>query len=251
MSEINWNFEGRVAVITGAAGGIGGVLAELLARAGADVVLADLDEAAVVAKADALVQQGWRAVGIRLNAADPASIDELIARVADRLGRIDFLVPSAGIYPESLVTEMPDEEWRLVQSINLDGVFMLIKRAIPLMPAGSAIVNLTSVAGHRGSRAHAHYAASKGGLIAFTRTLALELGAQGIRVNGVSPGIIDTAMTADARAANGAAWVASTPLGRDGTAPETASVIAFLLSDAASFVHGEIVHVNGGLFMAG
>lgn len=244
MSDITWNFTDRVAVITGAAGGIGGALAELLARAGASVVLADLDEAAVVAKADLLGQEGWQAIGVQLNAADVASIESLIAQVKERYGRIDFLVSSAGIYPESLVADMPDEQWRLVQSINLDGVFLLTKRAIPLMSAGAAIVNLTSMAGHRGSQAHAHYAASKGGVIAFTRTLALELGAQGIRVNGVSPGIIDTAMTAEAR-------VASTPLGRDGTALETANVIAFLLSDAASFVHGEIVHVNGGLFMAG
>ena len=251
MGSISFDFTGRVAVITGAAGGIGGALAELLAGAGADVVLADLDERAVVAKAEALAATGRSAVGIRLDGGDAASIDALVEEVRERFGRIDLLVPSAGVYPTALVADTSDDQWRLVQRINLDGVFMLTKRALPLMGDGAAIVNLTSVAGHRGSYGHAHYAASKGGLIAFTRTLALELGPRGIRVNAVSPGIIDTGMTAEARATKGAEWIAATPLGRDGTADETAAVIAFLLSDAASFVHGEVVHVNGGLFMAG
>lgn len=251
MSDTTLDFSDRVAVITGAAGGIGGALAELLARSGASVVLADLDEAAVTARAEALAAHPGRAIGVKLNAADAGSIDELIEVARREFGRIDFLVPSAGIYPESLVIDTEDDMWRRVQAINLDGVFMLIKRAIPLMPAGSAIVNLTSVAGHRGSMGHAHYAASKGGLIAFTRTLALELGPQGIRVNAVSPGIIDTAMTASARAVKGDEWIAATPLRRDGTPEEISATIAFLLSSAASFVHGEVVHVNGGLFMAG
>lgn len=251
MSGATFDFSDRVAVITGAAGGIGGALAELLARSGASVVLADLDETAVSARAAALAGLPGRAIGVGLDAADPESIDGLVDVVRERFGRIDLLVPSAGVYPESLVAETSDEQWRSVQRINLDGVFMLIKRAIPLMRSGASIVNLTSVAGHRGSYGHAHYAVSKGGLIAFTRTLALELGPQGVRVNAVSPGIIDTAMTADARAAKGDEWIAATPLRRDGTPEEIASTIAFLLSDAASFVHGEVVHVNGGLFMAG
>lgn len=251
MSDITFDFHGKVAIVTGAAGGIGSTLSELLVRAGATVILADLDEAAVGATAARLSGLGGRAVGMQLNAADAASIDKLIAYASAEYGRIDFLVPSAGIYPESLIAETSDELWRAVQTLNLEGVFLLIKRALPLMSAGSAIVNLTSVAGHRGSLGHAHYAASKGGLIAFTRTLALEVGPQGIRANAVSPGIIDTAMTAAARAEQGEAWIAATPLRRDGTPQEIAATIAFLLSDAASFIHGEVVHVNGGLFMAG
>lgn len=251
MSNCTWKFEGKIALITGAAGGIGVVLAELLANSGASVVLADLDQDAIDESAKRLRAQGYEAFAIQVDVADANSLDALIAQVRGRYGKIDFLVPSAGIYPESSVAEMPDDQWRLVQSINLEGVFLLIKRAIPLMSAGSAIVNLTSVAGHRGSQNHGHYAASKGGLIALTRTLALELGPQQIRVNAVSPGIIDTAMTAEARASHGEQWVAATPLGRDGTAQEVADVIAFLLSDAANFVHGEVVHANGGLFMAG
>lgn len=251
MSDLSFNFAGKVAVITGAAGGIGGALATLLAGAGATVVLADLDEAGVNAAAAAIVEQGGSAIGVQLDAGSAESIDGLIATVQQQFGRIDYLVPSAGIYPQSSIVDTPDERWRLTQRINLEGVFMLTKRAIPMMSPGSAIVNLTSVAGHRGSPTHADYAASKGGLIAFTRSLASEIGSLGIRANAVSPGIIATAMTVASRAEKGAEWIAATPLGRDGSADEIASVIAFLLSDAASFVHGEVVHVNGGLFMAG
>ncbi|WP_125100564.1 SDR family NAD(P)-dependent oxidoreductase [Leucobacter chromiireducens] len=251
MSDTTFDFRQKVAVITGAAGGIGSTLAELLVRSGAHVVLADLDATAVTARAAELSGLAGTAVGVACDTADPDSIDTLVAFTQSEFGRIDALIPSAGIYPESLVIDTEDELWRRVQKINLEGVFLLTKRAIPLMTTGAAIVNLTSVAGHRGSLGHAHYSASKGGLIAFTRSLALELGPSGIRVNAVSPGIIDTAMTADTRATQGEQWIAATPLRRDGTAAEVASTIAFLLSDAASFIHGEVVHVNGGLFLAG
>lgn len=251
MTETTFQFPGKVALITGAAGGIGSALADLLTRAGATVILADRDLAAVNAAAAQFSQGAGSAVGMHLDATDADSIDTLIAEVQRTHGRLDFVVPAAGIYPEALVADTSDALWRQVHSINLDGVFMLVKRALPLLGTGAAIVNLTSIAGHRGSLGHAPYAASKGGLIAFTRTLAQEVGPQGIRVNAVSPGIIDTSMTAAARAVKGEEWRAATPLRRDGTAEEVAATIAFLLSDAAAFIHGEVIHVNGGLFMAG
>lgn len=251
VGDITFDFSNKVALITGAAGGIGGALATLLARSGTTVVLADLDAQAIETRAASIGEQGGSALPLPLDAGDAESIDRLIGEVRERLGRIDFLIPSAGIYPASEIDQISDEQWRTTQRINLDGVFMLTRRALPLMAEGAAIVNLTSVAGHRGSVGHAHYAASKGGLIAFTRSLAAEVGPRGIRANAVSPGIIDTAMTAEARALNGAEWVASTPLRRNGSAAEVAAVIAFLLSETASFIHGEVVHVNGGLFMAG
>lgn len=249
--QTRFDFTDRIALITGAAGGIGGALARLLASSGATVVLADLDVKAVNRLASEIVADGGRTLSVALDAGDADSVDALVDAVRDAYGRIDFLVPSAGVYPTADVTEISDDDWRLTQRINLEAVFLLTKRALQLMPDGAAIVNVASIAGHRGSPGHAHYAASKGGLIAFTRSLAAELGPRGIRVNVVSPGIIETDLTVDVRAMKGAEWVAATPLGSNGQPEEVAAVIAFLLSDAAAFVHGEAVHVNGGLFMAG
>lgn len=251
MTDVTFDFTGRVALITGAAGGIGGVLAEMLQASGADLVLADINLAGVEAKAAELSGGAGRVVPVQLNSSDPASIAALVERVEREFGKLDFLVPAAGIYPTALLEDMPFEDWRKVLSINLDGVFLLTQSLLPLMDEGGAIVNLASVAGHRGSLSHAHYSVSKAGIIALTRNFALEIGKRGIRVNAVSPGIIMTSMTDSIRAEKGDLLIAQTPLVRNGEPSETASVIAFLLSEAASFVHGEVVHVNGGLFMAG
>ena len=251
MSNTTFDFTGKVALITGAAGGIGGVLAKQLHAAGAHLVLADINLAGVEARAAELTGGAGRTVAVEVNSSDEASIAALVQRVQQEFGQLDFLVPAAGIYPTAYLADMPFEEWRKVMSINLDGIFLLTQHLLPLMGEGGAIVNLASVAGHRGSLSHAHYSVSKAGIIALTRNLALEIGARGIRVNAVSPGIIVTTMTESIRAEKGDALLAQTPLGRNGEPEETASVIAFLLSDAASFVHGEVIHVNGGLFMAG
>ncbi|SJN09710.1 3-oxoacyl-[acyl-carrier protein] reductase [Leucobacter sp. 7(1)] len=245
-----FDFTGKVALITGAAGGIGGVLADLLHASGADLILADIDLAGVTAKAAELTGPG-RSIAVQVDSSDPESIDSLIERVRSEFGELDFLVPSAGIYPTAMLADMTFAQWRQVMSINLDGIFLLTQRMIPIMRSGGSIVNLASVAGHRGSLSHAHYSVAKAGIIALTRNLALEFGSRGIRANAVSPGIIETSMTEGIRAQKGDVLLAQTPLGRNGAPEETASVIAFLLSDAASFVHGEVIHVNGGLFMAG
>lgn len=250
MPNYSYDFSGRVALVTGAAGGIGGLLVEQLYDAGADVILADINIAGAEAKAATLSGKG-RAIAVEVNASDPASIDALVEVVRSEFGKLDYLVPSAGIYPTAMLEDMAFEDWRLVMSINLDGVFLLTQKLLPLMGDGGSIVNLASVAGHRGSLSHAHYSVSKAGIIALTRNFALEVGKRGIRVNAVSPGIIATTMTEGLRAEKGDLLLAQTPLGRNGEPEETASVITFLLSEAASFVHGEIIHINGGLFMAG
>ena len=244
------DFAGKVLLLTGAAGGIAKEVASQFYAAGASLVLCDLDEGGVQAFADALDPEGERIAVVKMDASHPADLDRAVATATTRFGGIDFLVPAAGIYPERLVKDMSDEEWRRVISINLDGVFYLVRRALPAMREGGSIVNLTSVAGHRGSFSHAHYSASKGGLIAFTRSLALELGPK-LRVNAVSPGIIETPMTSQLLQQKGDQLLANTPLKRHGKPGEIASVIAFLCSGMASYVHGEVIHVNGGLFMAG
>jgi 3-oxoacyl-[acyl-carrier protein] reductase len=177
-------------------------------------------------------------------------VDSAIARCEKQFGGIDFVVPAAGLFLERPFTMMSDEEWRNTIDINLNGVYLTCRRTVPLLRNNSAIVMITSLAAHRGSYHHAHYASSKGGLLGLSRSLALELGPK-TRVNAVSPGVIVTPMTDELVETRGAHFLDETPLGRFGQPEEVASVVAFLCSDASSFVTGETIHVNGGLYMAG
>lgn len=242
------DFRGRTLVLTGASGSIGRAIARQFAEVGANLVLADLSAGPLEELAADLASTG---VSIRTRAMDVTSSEEndaLVAETVTAFGAIDFLVPGAGIYPEQAIRDMTNDEWRRVMSINLDGVFMLIRAAIPHLAPDSSIVNISSVAGHRGSNRHNHYAATKGALLSMTRGLTWELGGR-TRINAVSPGIIDTPMTTDLRAQKGDALIAATPLGRFGTSDEVASVVLFLCSPAASFVNGETIQINGGLHM--
>jgi 3-oxoacyl-[acyl-carrier protein] reductase len=245
-----YNFRNRVLLLTGASGGIGRAISRLFFANGAKLVLADLDEGALAELGGSLDSSGQRVATLRMDAAKPEDADAVLALTRDRFGGVDFLVPSAGLYLDQPVSTMTDEQWRQTIGINLDGIFYICRRAIPMLRDESAIVNLTSIAAHRGSFHHAHYAASKGGVLSLTRSLALELGPR-TRANAVSPGIIETPMTAGLIRERGAQTIEQTALKRFGRADEIASVIAFLCSDAASFITGEVIHVNGGLYMAG
>jgi 3-oxoacyl-[acyl-carrier protein] reductase len=245
---MKFDFSGRTLLLTGANGGIGRAIAATFAEAGANMVLADRDLAPLQDFTAGLGGAG-RKIAMAMDAADPASAEAMVKAAVDAFGRIDFIVPSAGIYLAEPFAEMTDDQWRRTLSINLDGTFYLLNRAQHHLAEGSAIVNLTSLAAHRGAQTNAHYAASKGALTAMTRSLARELGPK-TRVNAVAPGIIETPMTRDFLATRGDATLAQTPLARFGQPAEIASVIAFLCSDAASFIDGETIQVNGGLYMA-
>jgi 3-oxoacyl-[acyl-carrier protein] reductase len=215
------------------------------------LVLADLDHAGLETFAHELGGDVARRVAVlRMDAANPDDAQAAVDTAQARFGGVDYLVPSAGLYLAQPVQEMTDAQWRQTIAINLDGVFYLTRRTIPHLRDGSAIVNLTSMAGHRGAFYNAHYSASKGGLMSFTRSLARELGPK-TRVNAVSPGVIATPMTNDLIARRGQESVEQTPLKRLGHPGEIASVIGFLCSSAASFITGEVIHVNGGLYIAG
>lgn len=243
-------FAGKSVLVTGAAGGIGRATCRLFHGAGARVVLADLDGEGAQHAAAELDPSGATAWGIAHDTTSSTDTDRVVAEVVARHGRIDCLVTGAGVFPTCPILEMDDEAWRKVMAVNLDGVFHASRAAIPHMEPGSSMVHIASVAGHRGSPVHAHYAAAKGAVLSFSRSLATELAPLGIRVNAVSPGIIATTMTDGLMARKGDMILASTPMGRMGTPEEVGGVICFLASDLASFVTGETVHVNGGWYIA-
>lgn len=249
--NMSFDFRGRTLVLTGANGGIGREVAKIFAAAGANLVLSDIDADALEAfVASELGESASRVAMIRVDSSKPQDADALVALAASKFGGIDFLVPSAGIYLAHPFREMTDEQWHQTVSVNLDGVFYVCRRAVDYLRENSSIVNLSSLAAHRGAFYNAHYSATKGALLSLTRSLAREL-APNTRVNAVSPGIIDTPMATDLIRLRGADSIAQTPLKRVGKPEEIASVIAFLCSDAAGFITGEVININGGLHMAG
>ncbi|SDR77511.1 3-oxoacyl-[acyl-carrier protein] reductase [Brevibacterium siliguriense] len=242
-------FSGQRVLITGAGGGIGSKSAEYFAAAGAELVLVDLAPELVETVA-AKLPEGTSVSQLAGDLTDADTLEELRRRV-ESAGGIDHLVLAAGIYTEHPVAEMSDEDWDRTMTINLDSSFKLTRALLPQMREGGSIVNFGSMAGSRGSRNHAHYAATKGAIVSFGRSLTWELGERNIRVNAVAPGIIATRMTEGLVASGGDALLAATPLHRFGRPEEVASAVVFLCSPAASFINGDTLHVNGGLHMAG
>ncbi|MBT5433236.1 MAG: SDR family NAD(P)-dependent oxidoreductase [Alphaproteobacteria bacterium] len=243
------SFNDRVAVVTGAAGGIGRSICRMMVEAGARVIVADLDGEVAEALALELDAEGTRAAGFAHDVRCSDDADALMAFAVERFGSLDMLVTAAGLFPPAPLEEIDDEAWRNVLAINLDSVMFCSRAAAPLMGEGASMVHIASLAGHRGAVRHAHYAAAKGGVLALTRTLATELAPRGIRANAVSPGLIDTTMIKPVMARRGDIILATTPMARVGTPDEVASVICFLASDLASFVTGETIQINGGLYI--
>lgn len=246
-----FNFSGRVLLLTGAAGGIGRAIAELFHRAGAKVVLADLNEDEVTSLGRSLDPTGRTVSVVKHDAGSARDAEAAVVICLERFGRLDYLVPAAGIFEDHAFVTMTEEQWRRTLTINLDGVFHICRQAVPVMPDGGAIVTIASEAAHcGGSVLHAHYGASKGGVLLLTRSLAREL-APRIRVNAVSPGTIDTPMVESFLRQHGTAFLKTIPMNRVGTPREVADAVGFLCSDAASYITGQTLHVNGGSYMGG
>jgi 3-oxoacyl-[acyl-carrier protein] reductase len=237
------SLEGKLALVTGASRGIGRAIAAELARAGAHVVVgyrSGAEEAEALAK-----EIGGRAV--QADVSEP----EQAARLVEETGDLDILVNNAGLTRDGLIARMSDEDWRTVLDTNLGGVFHTCRAASRGMMRrrSGSIVNLSSVVGIHGNPGQTNYAASKAGIIGFTKSLARELASRGVRANAVAPGYIQTALTEVLPEEVQQAILANTPLGRLGTPEDVAGAVRFLCSDEASFVTGEVLLVDGGLGM--
>lgn len=243
-------FEGRVALITGASRGIGRAIATRLASGGATVVAAARGDHAA-ATVDAITGAGGRAESVSLDVTDAAAVSAVVAGVLERHGRIDILVNNAGITRDQLMLRMKREDWDAVIATNLTATFTTIQAVLkPMVKQRSGrIVNVSSVVGQSGNAGQANYAASKAGLIGFTKSLALEVASRHITVNAVTPGLVDTDMTRAISAGAHEEWASRIPLQRLGTPDDVAGAVAFLASDEASYITGHVLAVNGGMYM--
>ncbi len=247
-----YDFKGKTALVTGAARGIGRAIALELARGGASLALNDVNEAAANEAIELAQQAGSpRAKFYKFDVADSAACDAAVDAVVSEFGGLHILVNNAGISLDALLLRFKDEDWKKTLDINLTGAFNLMRAAArPLIKAkGGAIVNIASVVGEMGNGGQAAYSASKGALIALTKTVARELASRNVRVNAVAPGFIDTPMTQALPEAAKTKMFEAIPLARLGTPQDIADCVAWLSSDKASYVTGAVIRVNGGMYM--
>ncbi len=246
------SLEGKVAIVTGAAQGIGRAIAETLARHGADVAIADVDHGRSQETADAVQKLGRRALNLKVNVADWNDVKGMVDQVLKECHRIDILVNNAGITRDGLLVRMKEEDWNLVLQVNLNGTFYCTKAVLQPMTKQryGRIVNIASIVGAMGNAGQANYAASKAAVIGFTKTVAREYASRMITVNAVAPGFIDTAMTQGLPADVKVMLLKQIPLGRLGQPSDIAEAVRFLVSDEASYITGQVLHVNGGMLMA-
>ena len=240
---------GRVALVTGASRGIGRAIAQRLATQGAVVVAAARgDNARPVV--DEIAAAGGRAAALALDVTEATAADEAIKGVVTEHGSIDILVNNAGIARDQLMLRMKRDDWDAVLATNLTAAFALTQAALKPMirQRRGRIVCISSVVGQRGNPGQANYAASKAGLIGFAKSVALEVASRGITVNVVAPGLIETDMTRAITDAARQEWETKIPLGRLGTPDDIASAVCFLASDEASYITGQVVAVNGGMY---
>jgi 3-oxoacyl-[acyl-carrier protein] reductase len=243
------DLSGRVAIVTGASRGIGRAIAQHLAAQGAVVVAAARGENARPV-ADEIVAAGGRAEAVSLDVTEAGAAEQLVATTLERHARIDILVNNAGIARDQLLLRMKRDDWEAVLATNLTAAFVLSQAVLKPMvrQRGGRIISISSVVGQSGNAGQANYAASKAGLIGFTKSLALEVASRGITANVVAPGLIETDMTRALTEQARDEWASRIPLRRLGTPADIASAVCFLASDEASYITGHVLAVNGGMY---
>lgn len=252
MTGFEMALAGKVAVVTGAAQGIGRAIAEALAEDGADIVVADLDPGRSQETVTAIQKLGRRALTVKVNVAEWNDVKAMAEQVIREWGKIDILVNNAGITRDGLLMRMKEEDWNLVLQVNLNGTFHCTKAVLLPMTKQryGRIVNIASIVGVMGNAGQANYAASKAAVIGFTKTVAREYASRAVTVNAVAPGFIDTAMTQGLSAEVKDSLQKQIPLGRLGQPSDIAAAVRFLASDEAAYITGHVLHVNGGMLMS-
>jgi 3-oxoacyl-[acyl-carrier protein] reductase len=246
-----FRLDGRTALVTGASQGIGAGVARALAAQGARVVLAARSVERLEALAAEIEAAGGAARPLRLDLADPASIEVAVASLEGEFAQVDVLVNNAGVTDDGLLLRMSLEQWERVLRTNLTGAFALTKALVRGMMKRrfGRVITVSSVVGLMGNAGQANYAASKAGLIGFSKSIARELGSRGITANVVAPGFVATAMTEALPEQVKESMLAGTALGRFGTVDDVAAAVVFLASEEAGYVTGEVINVSGGLYM--
>jgi 3-oxoacyl-[acyl-carrier protein] reductase len=243
---------GKIAVVTGAAQGIGQAIATTLAQEGADVVVADLHANRCQETVERVKQLGRRAIAVSVNVGDWDQVKGMVDRILKEWERIDILVNNAGITRDGLLMRMKEEDWQAVLQVNVTGTFFCAKAVLPTMSRqrSGRIVNIASIVGAIGNAGQANYAASKAAVIGLTKTVAREYASRNITVNAVAPGFIDTAMTQELSADTKEALLNQIPLKRLGQPSDVADAVSFLCTEKAGYITGHVLHVNGGMYMA-
>ena len=241
----------RIALVTGASRGIGKAILHELARQGAHAIGTATSDGGAASIGKELAGAGLRGAGLKLDVNDAAQVETTVEEILKKHGRIDILVNNAGITRDGLLMRMKDEDWQAILDTNLTSVFRMCRAVLrPMMKARyGRIVNIASVVGASGNAGQTNYAAAKAGMFGFTKSLAQEVGSRGITANCVAPGFIDTDMTRALPEAHRAKLLERIPLGRLGSAEDIAQAVAFLASDAAAYITGATLHVNGGMYM--
>lgn len=244
------NLSGKTVLITGGLRGIGRAISAACASSGAKVIATYLSSDGAAADFQATMKsQGFEAFAYRMDVRSSAAVDEVVAQIEKDHGAISVLINNAGLVRDNLVMSMDDQEWRDVMDTNLDGTFRMVRACARMMVRArkGVIINISSVAASRPGRGQANYAASKGGVEAMTKALAVELSSKNIRVNAIAPGVIETEMSREVREAAGDKILESVLLKRFGTPDDIAAAAVFLASDLASYITGEVLHIDGGL----